>query len=50
MSYEIAYRLPGSGWRRLTCRTEKAFWAKLEKLADQGAETRTRTPNDEERV
>jgi len=39
---EVAYRIPGSEWKRKVCKTERAFDKLIEKLNEQGAESQTR--------
>lgn len=39
---EVAYRIPGSPWKRKTCKTKAQLNKLLESLEDQGAETRFR--------
>ncbi len=39
---EVAYRIPGSEWKRKVCKTERAFDKLLEKLGEQGAEIQVR--------
>jgi hypothetical protein len=39
---ELAYRLPGKGWKRTVIRSQRALDRKLFDLSDKGAETHTR--------
>jgi hypothetical protein len=39
---EVAYHVPGKGWKRTERREGRALERLLEKLAEQGCEVRTR--------
>ena len=43
VAVELAYRLPGKGWKRTIVRSRAALDRKLFDFSEKGAETHTRT-------
>ena len=42
IAQEIAYYIPGKGWKRTVAKTQAAFDRKIEKLSEDVTEVRTR--------